>query len=199
MHQATLPSLRDLGSLLYYVAGNPDLFIRQSTVMTSAIGILAATLTYTWRPRFLTRFLEVVAPTLVLVLGVFSLGALALSLEIWFRFHDSIPYESGVQLISGVEHFLVGAILIVALRPWIRNVGARDWVKARAVAGLYWTFQVAVLEPEWFSFQGQRTLILGLFWLAIVGHLILTYDRWRELQGLKSLLGPLPPREIKEG
>jgi len=192
------PSLSDWGGMFVYVLGNPDLFIRQSTVMTGAIGLLAATLTYSWRPRFLTRFLEAVTPTLIVILVIFSLGSLALSIEIWLRFHDSLPYECGVQLVSGAGHFVLGTVLIRALWPWVGRVSRRSWIKARLAGGVYWSLQVSLIEPEWFSFQGQRALILGVFWIGMIIYFILNYDCWRALNGQKSLFGPLP-REVEEG
>ena len=75
------------------------------------------------------------------------------------RFHDSIPYETEVQLVSGIGHLLVAIVGIAMLWSYLQRRPNRAWLAAHNVALGYWTFQLAVLTPPWFSFQGQRELI----------------------------------------
>jgi hypothetical protein len=156
VHASAIPTIWDFGGLVGYVFGNPLLFISSTTVMTTGliIGAVAATML----PQR-TAVLRRVAPTLALILTYFGIGSFLLSLEIVLRFHHAIPYETEVQFVSGLGHLVEAAIGLALLRSYLRHRGGRDWLVAHNVALAYWTFQLAVLTPPWFSFQGQRELI----------------------------------------
>ena len=156
MHASVIPSLWDIGGLLGYVFGNPWLFISSTTVMTTGLIIGAVAVTaLPQRAAILGR----IAPTLALILAYFGIGSFLLSIEIVVRFHDSIPYETEVQFVSGIGHLAVAAGGIALLWSYLRARPGRVWLAAHNVALGYWTFQLAVLTPPWFSFQGQRDLI----------------------------------------
>ena len=156
MHASVIPSLWDIGGLFGYVFGNPLLFISSTTVMTTGLVIGAVAVTaLPQRAAILVR----IAPTLALILAYFGIGSFLLSIEIVLRFHDSIPYETEIQFVSGVGHLVVAAVGIALLRSYLHARRTRVWLAAHNVALGYWTFQLAVLTPPWFSFQGQRELV----------------------------------------
>jgi hypothetical protein len=156
VHASVIPSLWDIGGLIGYLVGNPWLFISSTTVMTTGlvIGALAATV-IPQRAAILGRL----APTLALILAYFGVGSFLLSVEIVLRFHDSIPYETEVQFVSGLGHLLVAGVGLALLRSYLRARPARTWLVAHNVALGYWLFQLAVLTPPWFAFQGQREVV----------------------------------------
>lgn len=156
MQASVIPTLWDIGGLFGYVFGNPWLFVSSTTVMTTGlvIGAVAAA-ALPQRSAILRR----IAPTLALILVYFGLGSLLLSIQIVVRFHDSIPYETEVQLVSGVGHLLVAAAGVALLWSHLRARARREWLAAHNVALGYWTFQLAILTPPWFAFQGQRELV----------------------------------------
>lgn len=156
MHASVLPTLWDIGGLIGYLFGNPMLFISSSTVMTTGL-ILGAAVASTLPQR--SAILRRIAPTLALILAYFGLGSFVLSLQIFIRFHDSIPNETEVQFVSGVGHLAEAAIGLALLAGYLRRHTAREWLTAHNVALTYWTFQIAVLTPPWFAFQGQREII----------------------------------------
>jgi hypothetical protein len=43
----------------------------------------------------------------------------------------------------------------------------------------YWTFQVAVLTPPWFAFQGQREAVLQVVLIMLVMAATLNVALWR--------------------
>jgi hypothetical protein len=148
--------MRDLGDLFAFVLGNPYLFLSSTTWMTSALVVGAAVVSILpQRAPLLHR----VAPSLALILAYFGLGSFALSLEILIRFHASIPYETEVQFVSGVGHLLEAIAGLAVLFPHLRRHAREEWLWAHNATLGYWTFQVAVLTPPWFSFQGQRDLV----------------------------------------
>ncbi len=156
MHASVIPSLWDIGGLFGYLFGNPLLFISSTTAMTTGLVIGAlAVAALPQRDAILGR----IAPTLALILAYFGIGSFLLSVEIVLRFHDSIPYETEVQFVSGIGHLVVAIAGIALLRSYLRTRPARTWLAAHNIALGYWTFQLAVLTPPWFSFQGQRELI----------------------------------------
>ena len=156
MHASVIPSLWDIGGLFGYLFGNPWLFISSTTVMTTSlvIGAVAAA-ALPQRDAILGR----IAPTLALILAYFGIGSFLLSIEIVLRFHDSIPYETEIQFVSGIGHLVVAIVGIAMLWSYLRRRPNHAWLAAHNVALGYWTFQLAVLTPPWFSFQGQRQLI----------------------------------------
>ena len=148
--------MRDLGDLFAFVLGNPYLFLSSTTWMTSALVVGAAVVSILpQRAPLLHR----VAPTLALILAYFGLGSFALSLEILIRFHASIPYETEVQFVSGVGHLLEAIVGLAVLFPHLRGHARAQWLWAHNATLGYWTFQIAVLTPPWFSFQGQHDLV----------------------------------------
>lgn len=174
MHASVIPSLWDIGGLFGYVFGNPWLFISSTTVMTSGLligAVVAAALPQ--RSAILRR----IAPTLALILAYFGIGSFLLSVEIVLRFHDSIPYETEVQFVSGIGHLVVAAVGVALLWSYLRERPSREWLAAHNIALGYWTFQLAVLTPPWFSFQGQRELIttaaLVLLMVAAIANTVL--------------------------
>ncbi|MDQ2951341.1 MAG: hypothetical protein M3R54_03670 [Chloroflexota bacterium] len=156
MHASVLPTIWDIGGLIGYLFGNPMLFVSSTTVMTTGLILGAAVATALPQRAALLRH---IAPTLALILAYFGLGSFALSLQILIRFHDSIPYETEVQFVSGVGHLIEAGIGLGLLAGYLRGHTARDWLTAHNVALAYWTFQIAVLTPPWFAFQGQREVI----------------------------------------
>ena len=156
VHPSAIPSITDLGGLFWYLANNPYLFISSSTVMTS--GLLIGAVAMTVLPRG-TPILHTIAPTLAIILTYFGLGSFALSLEILLRFHSSIPYETEVQFVSGIGHLAEAGIGLLLLASSLRRHSRRDWLWAHTIAVAYWTFQISVLTPPWFGFQGQRVIV----------------------------------------
>ena len=170
MHASVIPSINDLVGLVTYLFSNPYLFISSSTVMTS--GLLLGAVVVSILPRRL-GVMHWIAPTLAVILAYFGFGSFALSTEILLRFHSSIPYETEVQFVSGIGHLAEALIGLVVLFPHVRHHTKLEWLWAHTVALSYWTFQVAVLTPPWFSFQGQREItrvvaVLGLAAAAAV-------------------------------
>jgi hypothetical protein len=157
VHASALPTIGDIGGLIAYVFGNPYLFISSTTVMTS--GLLVGAVIVSVLPQR-TLLLRRGAPTLVLILGYFGLGSILLSSEILLRFHAAIPDETETQFVSGVGHLVEAAFGIALLTPFARRHTMTDWLWAHTLAIAYWTFQVAVLTPPWFAFQGQREAVL---------------------------------------
>ena len=157
MHASAIPSIWDIGGLVGYLFGNPWLFISSTTVMTT--GLILGAVVATALPQR-GAVLRRVAPALAILLAYFGIGSFALSVQILVRFHDSIPYETEVQFVSGIGHLLEAAVGIALLVPHLLRRSARDWLWGHNIALGYWTFQIAVLTPPWFSFQGQHQLIL---------------------------------------
>ncbi len=166
MHYASvIPSIGDIGGLVSYLLFNPYLFISSSTAMTS--GLLIGAVAVSLLPLG-PRPLRAIAPTLALVLAYFGVGSFALSIEILVRFHSSIPYETEVQFVSGIGHLLVAGVGLVVIAPHLRRRSRIAWLWAHTLALSYWTFQVSVLTPPWFSFQGQRAIATTAALLLLV-------------------------------
>ena len=157
MHASALPTIADIGGLFAYVFGNPFLFISSTTVMTT--GLLLGAVVVSVLPQR-THMLRRVAPTLAIILTYFGLGSLVLSTEILIRFHATIPVETEIQFVSGLGHLVEAVIGVALLVPYLRARSTTDWLWAHTLALAYWTFQVAVLTPPWFAFQGQREIVL---------------------------------------
>lgn len=134
--------------------------------MTS--GLLIGAVAVSALPRRL-GIMHSIAPTLTVILAYFGLGSFALSTEILLRFHSSIPYETEVQFVSGIGHLAEALVGVAVLFPHLRHHTKLEWLWAHTVALTYWTFQIAVLTPPWFAFQGQRGLVTAgaLLMLAI--------------------------------
>ena len=167
MHASVVPGFGDLAGLVTFVFRDPHLFVSSSTVMTT--GIIAA-LALLSLPRLriapVHRLLVRSAAALALVFAYFGLGSLALSLEILVRFHDAIPSETETQFASGLGHLAIGAG--GALIAWRLAASARPrWLLANAIALLYWALQIVILDPPWFSFQGQAGLMRTAAFAAI--------------------------------
>ena len=176
MHASALPTFSDLGDLLAYLLGNPYLFISSTTVMTS--GLLIGAMVVSVTPARMTM-LGRVAPTLAVILAYFGLGSFALSAEILLRFHASIPYETEVQFVSGIGHLAEALVGLAVLFPSVRHRTAREWLWAHTAALGYWTFQIAVLTPPWFAFQGQRDLVMNVALVLLVGAACINAILWR--------------------
>jgi hypothetical protein len=170
VHASALPTMDDIGGLLAYVFGNPYLFISSTTVMTSGL-LLGAVLVSVLPHR--THVLQRAAPTLAVILTYFGLGSIVLSSEILLRFHYTIPDETEVQFISGLGHLIEASLGVALLMPYLRGRTRAQWLWAHTLALGYWTFQVAVLTPPWFAFQGQRETVLQvvLIMLALAASL----------------------------
>src|SRR5207249_10809742 len=80
--------------------------------------------------------------------------------QIILRCHAAIPDETEPQFVSGVRHLVEAAVAIALLIPFARRHTLTGWLWAHTVALTYCTFQVAVLTPPWFAFQGQREAVL---------------------------------------
>ena len=176
MHASALPSIGDIGGLFTYVFGNPHLFISSTTVMTTGL-LLGAVLVSVLPQR--AQMLRRAAPTLAVILAYFGLGSIVLSTEILIRFHDTIPHETEIQFVSGLGHLIEAAIGIALLVPYLRSRDRRDWLWAHTFALAYWTFQVAVLTPPWFAFQGQREAVLHVVLVLLTGAATLNLLLWR--------------------
>ena len=166
MHASAVPTIDDIGGLLAYIVSNPYLFIGSTTVMTSGL-LLGAVLVSVLPQR--THVLRRIAPTLALILTYFGLGSIALSTEILLRFHDTIPNETEIQFVSGLGHFFEAAIGIALLAMYLRGHSRTTWLWAHTLALAYWTFQVGVLTPPWFAFQGQREAVLFVVLIVLAG------------------------------
>jgi hypothetical protein len=176
VHASALPSFGDIGGLFAYVFGNPHLFISSTTVMTTGL-LIGAVLVSVLPNR--TGMLRRGAPTLAVILTYFGLGSIVLSSEILIRFHDTIPHETEIQFVSGLGHLIEAAIGVALLLPYLRGRTRADWLWAHTFALAYWTFQVAVLTPPWFSFQGQREAVLHVVLVMLAGAATLNVLWWR--------------------
>jgi len=176
VHASALPSIGDIGGLLAYVFGNPYLFVSSTTAMTT--GLLAVAVIVSVLPRR-THMLRRVAPPLAVILTYFGLGSLALSTEILLRFHDTIPNETEIQFVSGIGHFIEAAIGMAVLLPYLRGHARAEWLWAHTVALAYWTFQVAVLTPPWFAFQGQCEAVLQVVLVMLLIAAAMNVLLWR--------------------
>ncbi len=176
MHASAFPTIGDIGGLLAYVFGNPYLFISSTTAMTS--GLLLGAVLVSVLPRR-THTLRRIAPTLAVILTYFGLGSIALSTEILLRFHDTIPSETEIQFVSGLGHLVEAAIGIALLSSYLRGHTRAQWLWAHTFALSYWTFQVAVLTPPWFAFQGQREAVLQVVLVMLVIAATLNVILWR--------------------
>ena len=181
VHASAIPTMRDIGDLLAFILGNPYLFLSSTTWMTSALVVGAAVVSVLpQRAPVLVR----VAPTLAVILVYFGAGSFALSSEILVRFHAAIAYETEVQFVSGIAHLLEAAVGVALLSRYLRHRTSAEWLWAHSAALAYWTFQIVVLTPPWFSFQGQRDLVttaaLAMLVVAACANVIL-WDRNRAL------------------
>jgi len=176
VHASALPTIGDIGGLLTYLFGNPHLFISSTTVMTTGLLLGAAVVSVLPRRNYL---LHGAAPTLTVILTYFGLGSLTLSTEILIRFHDTIPNETEIQFVSGLGHLVEATIGIALLLPYLRGRSKQDWLWAHTVALMYWTFQVAVLTPPWFAFQGQSEVVLHVVLVMLVIAASLNVLFWR--------------------
>jgi hypothetical protein len=176
VHASALPSFGDIGGLFAYVFGNPHLFISSTTVMTTGL-LIGAVLVSVLPNR--TGMLRRGAPTLAVILTYFGLGSIVLSSEILIRFHDTIPHETEIQFVSGLGHLIEAAIGVALLLPYLRGRTRADWLWAHTFALAYWTFQVAVLTPPWFSFQGQREAVLYVVLVMLAGAATLNVLWWK--------------------
>jgi hypothetical protein len=176
VHASALPTIGDIGGLLAYVFGNPYLFISSTTVMTS--GLLVGAVLVSVLPNR-THVLRHLAPIVAVILTYFGLGSLVLSSEILLRFHDTIPAETEIQFVSGLGHLIEATLGIALLSPFLRGHTRTDWLWAHTVALFYWTFQVAVLTPPWFAFQGQREAVLRVVLGMLVFAATLNLLLWR--------------------
>lgn len=177
---ALLPSVSGVGGMFLYLVGNPWLFVHQTTVMTVAVIVILDLLILTGQTRWLVARL---APLALLILAVFGLGALALSVEIWIRFHPSIPVPADIQLVSGVGHFVAAGVLAVPLLLASIRGETNRWLAAAWATVLYYQIQVVFFEPPWFSFQGQRLLILRAFWVGTFSAIaLLATFQWKKVR-----------------
>jgi hypothetical protein len=173
---SALPSIGDIGGLLVYLFGNPYLFISSTTVMTTGL-LLGAVLVSVLPHR--TNMMRRAAPTLAVILTYFGLGSIVLSTEILIRFHYTIPDETEIQFVSGLGHLLEATIGIALLSPFLRRRTAVEWLWGHTLALAYWTFQVAVLTPPWFAFQGQRDAVLFVVLIMLTIAATLNVVVWR--------------------
>jgi len=175
MHASALPTISDLGGLVAYLFSNPYLFISSTTVMTSGLLIGAMVVSVT---PVRSTMLGHVAPTLAVILAYFGLGSFVLSTEILLRFHASIPYETEVQFVSGIGHLAVALVGLAVILPSVRHRTSREWLWAHTAALCYWTFQIAVLTPPWFAFQGQRDLVMNVALVLLVAAAAINLALW---------------------
>jgi len=176
MQTSAIPTITDLGGLIAFILGNPYLFLSSTTWMTSALVVGAAVVSVLpQRAPVMHR----VAPTLALILAYFGLGSFVLSTEILIRFHGSIPYETEVQFVSGLGHLVEAVVGLAVLVPYLRRHTRAQWLWAHNAALGYWTFQIAVLTPPWFSFQGQRELVTAAALGVVLVGAVINVMLWR--------------------
>jgi hypothetical protein len=190
VNASALPTISDIGALLAYVFGNPHLFISSTTVMTS--GLLLGAVLVSMLP-YRTQMLRRAAPTLAVILAYFGLGSIVLSTEILLRFHDTIPNETEIQFVSGLGHLVEGAVGLGLLVPHLRGQTRAAWLWAHTVALSYWTFQVAVLTPPWFAFQGQRDAVLTAVLITLTLAATLNVLLWKGTERA----GGTPTRSVR--
>ena len=180
MQRSALPSASDLAGLVGYLWNNPYLFISSTTVMTT--GLILGAIVVTALP-VRTSLLRRAAPALAILLTYFGLGSFALSLEILLRFHTLLPYETEVQFVSGIGHLAEALVGIALLFAHLRGQPAAAWLWGHNAALAYWLFQVRVLTPPWFAWEGQEELVvtatLCLLAVAAGANVLL----WRTLSG----------------
>jgi len=176
MQASAIPTFNDIGGLFAFIFGNPYLFLSSTTWMTSAL-VLAAVVVSVLPRR--ASVLHRLAPTLALILAYFGLGSFLLSAEILLRFHASIPYETEVQFVSGVGHFVEAALGLAVLFPYLRRHTRGQWLWAHNATLGYWTFQIAVVTPPWFSFQGQRELVTTVALTLVLASAAINVVLWR--------------------
>jgi hypothetical protein len=176
VHASALPTIGDIGGLLAYIFGNPYLFISSTTAMTT--GLLLGAVVVSVLPQR-SRVLRTVAPTLAVILTYFGLGSIVLSTQILIRFHATIPTETEIQFVSGLAHLVEAAVGVALLLPYLRGRPRAAWLWAHTLALGYWTFQVAVLTPPWFAFQGQREAVLHVALFMLVIAATLNVYMWR--------------------
>ena len=164
MHPSVIPSIWDIGGLVGYLLGNPLLFISSTTVMTT--GLIIAAVAATALPQR-SAILGRIAPTLAIILAYFGVGSFTLATEIILRFHGDWAYGTEVQFVSGVGHLLEAAVGLAVLWPHLRHHTRADWLWAHTTALAYWTFQITVLTPPWFDFQGQHDVVMAAALLAM--------------------------------
>jgi hypothetical protein len=176
LHPSVIPSIWDIGGLVGYLFGNPLLFISSTTVMTT--GLIIGAVAVTALPQR-SAILGRIAPTLALILIYFGVGSFTLATEILLRFHDEWAYGTEVQFVSGVGHLVEAAIGLIVLRPHLRHHTRHDWLWAHTAALAYWTFQIRVLTPPWFDFQGQHDLVMTAALVAMTIAAIVNVMLWR--------------------
>ena len=176
MQTSAIPTITDLGGLIAFILGNPYLFLSSTTWMTSAL-VLGAAVVSVLPQR--APVMQRVAPTLALILAYFGLGSFVLSTEILVRFHGSIPNETEVQFVSGLGHLVEAIIGLTVLFPYLRRHTRAQWLWAHNAALGYWTFQIAVLTPPWFSFQGQRELVTAAALGVVLVGAVINVMLWR--------------------
>jgi hypothetical protein len=176
MQTSAIPTFNDLGGLFAFILGNPYLFLSSTTWMTTAL-VLGAAVVSVLPQR--APILHRVAPTLALILAYFGLGSFILSAEILLRFHTSIPYETEVQFVSGLGHLVEAAVGLAVLFPYLRRHTRGQWLWAHNATLGYWTFQIAVLTPPWFSFQGQRELVTTVALTLVLATASINVLLWR--------------------
>src|SRR4051812_13661836 len=108
-----------------------------------------------------------VAPTLAIILAYFGIGSFTLATEIMLRYHGEWAYGTEVQFVSGVGHLIEATVGLAVLWPHLRRHTREDWLWAHTTALSYWTFQIVVLTPPWFDFQGQRDVVMAAALVAI--------------------------------
>ena len=177
MHASALPTISDIGGMVAYLFGNPHLFISQTTFMTTGLLLVAAVVSVL--PQR-THLLPRVAPTLAVILTYFGLGSMLLATEILIRFHSTIPMETEIQFMSGLGHLLEAAVGIAILFPHLRRRTRNAWLWGHNLALAYWTFQVAVLTPPWFAFQGQREIVLVVVLIGLAIAATVNVLLWRQ-------------------
>ena len=99
--------------------------------------------------------------------------------EILIRFHAAIPYETEVQFVSGIGHLGEALVGLAVLSRYLRCHARTDWLWAHTIALVYWTFQIAVLTPPWFSFQGQRSLVTTAALVLVLAGASVNVVLWR--------------------
>lgn len=176
MHASALPSIHELGGMIAYLFGNPHLFISQTTFMTTGLLLVAAAVSVLPQRTYL---LPRVTPTLAVILTYFGVGSIVLSTEILIRFHSTIPIETEIQFMSGLGHLLEAAVGIAILFPYLRGRTRVEWLWGHNLALGYWTFQVAILTPPWFAFQGQREIVLLVVLMMLAIAATLNVLLWR--------------------
>ncbi len=161
------PTLEDMQAIITYAFAHPYSFITRPTVMTLSL-LIAMVGVGVVRRR--SPFLHRIAPSVSVILIYFGIGSLAVATQFLLRYHDAYTHWTEVQLVSGFTHLIGASAGVVLLHGHLRGRTRAEWMRANTVALAYWAGYLALVMPEWFTFDDQgeviRAVTLGI--LAVI-------------------------------